>query len=89
MRRPSADPRAAHDAAKILPVAAALLFLPPFILVFAAPVTVAGVPLIVVYVFSIWLVIVLAAWLVSRRVEPHDGSDVPPDVGEPPGAGGG
>ena len=85
MRRPSADARAAHDAAKILPVAAAVLLLPPFILIFAAPASIAGVPLIVVYVFAAWAVIVLAAWLVARRVEP-DSPDGPPDVGEPPPA---
>ena len=87
MRRPSADARAAHDAAKILPVAAAVLLLPPFILIFAAPGTIAGVPLIIVYVFGIWAAIVLAAWLVARRVEPHDSPDAPPDVEEPPQAG--
>ena len=87
MRRPSADARAAHDAARILPVAAAILLLPPFILIFAAPANIAGVPLIVVYVFGIWAAIVLAAWLVARRVEPHDGSDAPPDVEEPRQAG--
>lgn len=62
------DAQAARDAATILPVAAAVLLLPPFILVFAAPVTVAGVPLIVVYVFAAWATIVLAAWLVARRL---------------------
>ena len=87
MRRPSADARAAHDAAKILPVAAAVLLLPPFILIFAAPASIAGVPLIVVYLFGIWAAIVLAAWLVARRVEPHDSPDAPPDVEEPPQAG--
>lgn len=85
MKRPSADARAAHDAAKILPVAAAVLLLPPFILVFATPATIAGVPLIVVYVFAAWAVIVVAAWLVARRVEP-DSPDGPQDVGEPPPA---
>jgi len=88
MSRPSADARAAHDAAKILPVAASVLLLPPFILIFAAPATVAGVPLIIVYVFGIWAAIVLAAWLVARRIEPRDGPDAASDAGEPPQAGG-
>lgn len=83
MKRPSADARAAHDAARILPVAAAILLLPPFILIFAAPAAIAGVPLIIVYVFGAWAVIVLAAWLVARRVETPDSADGPPDVGEP------
>jgi hypothetical protein len=86
MRRPAADARAVHDAAKILPVAAAILLLPPFILIFAAPATIAGVPLIIVYVFGIWAVIVVAAWLVARRVEPPDGPDITSDIEEPPQA---
>lgn len=85
MKGPTADARAAHDAAKILPIAAAVLLLPPFILVFAAPATIAGVPLIVVYVFAAWAVIVLAAWLVARRIE-LDSPDGRADVGEPPSA---
>jgi len=87
MKRPSADARAANDAARILPVAAALLLLPPFILIFAAPVTIAGVPLIIVYVFGVWGLIVLAARLVAGRVERRIGADGPPDAGAPPPAG--
>ena len=56
-----------NDAATLLPIAAAVLFLPPFILVFAAPVLVAGIPLIVVYVFGAWAFVVLCAWLVARH----------------------
>ena len=82
MKRPSADARAAHDAARILPIAAAILLLPPFILVFAAPATIAGVPLIVVYVLGAWAAIVLAAWLVARLVEMPDSADDQPD--QPP-----
>ena len=87
MSRGAADARVVHDTARILPVAAAVLLLPPFILIFAAPATIGGVPLIVVYVFGIWLMIVLVAWLVARRIERHDGPDLPPDAGEPPGMG--
>lgn len=67
MKRWEGDAQAARDAATLLPVAAAVLLLPPFILVFAAPVLVAGIPLIVVYVFAAWLLIILGAWLVARR----------------------
>ena len=67
MSRWEADAQSARDAATLLPVAAAVLLLPPFILVFAAPVHVAGIPLIVVYVFGVWATIILCAWLVARR----------------------
>ena len=67
MRRSQADEQGVRDAATLLPVAAAVLLLPPFILVFAAPVLIAGIPLIVVYVFGVWAAIVLCAWLVARR----------------------
>lgn len=62
------DAQAARDAATILPVAAAVLLLPPFMLVFTAPVLVAGIPLIVVYVFAAWASIVLGAWLAARHL---------------------
>lgn len=62
------DAQAARDAATILPVAAAVLLLPPFMLVFTAPVLVAGIPIIVVYVFAAWASIVLGAWLVARHL---------------------
>jgi hypothetical protein len=66
MSRWRAEAQGTRDAATLLPVAAAVLLLPPFILVFAAPVLVAGIPLIVVYVFGAWAAIILAAWLLSR-----------------------
>lgn len=67
MKRWRVDARAARDAATLLPVAGAVLLLPPFILVFAAPVLIAGIPLIVAYVFGVWAAIVFGAWLVARR----------------------
>jgi hypothetical protein len=67
MRRSEADEQNVRDVATLLPVAAAVLLLPPFILVFAAPVLVAGIPLIAVYVFGVWAAIVLCAWVLARR----------------------
>ena len=65
MRRGTADPQGTRDAASLLPVAAAILLLPPVIVVFAAPVLIAGIPLIVVYVFGVW-----AAFFPSRARSP-------------------
>lgn len=88
MRRSQADEQRVRDAATLLPVAAAVLLLPPFILVFAAPVLIAGIPLIVVYVFGVWAAIVLCAWMVARRhVQVSDSAGVsvhPEAAGEPP-----
>jgi hypothetical protein len=68
------DPERIRSAAILLPIASSILLLPPFILVFAAPVLVSGVPLIVIYVFGVWTAIVLAALLLSRRLEPAEPS---------------
>ena len=72
MRRWGADPQRVRDAATLLPVTAAILLLPPFILVFAAPVLVAGIPLIVLYVFGVWAAVVLCAWLLARNLAMAD-----------------
>lgn len=64
--------RHVRDMASILPVAAIVLFLPPMILVFSAPVLVAGVPLIVLYLYGVWAGIILVALLVARRLEDAD-----------------
>jgi hypothetical protein len=58
----------AKDAAVLLPFVVLLLFVPPVILAFAAPVMVAGIPLIVVYVYGVWAMSVLVAFLVARRL---------------------
>ena len=55
-----------------MPVVAVFLFLPPLILVFSAPVTVSGIPLIVVYLYGTWAVLVLAAFLVARGLARDD-----------------
>ncbi|MDZ5699795.1 hypothetical protein [Chelativorans sp. M5D2P16] len=60
--------RGARDAAKVLPFLAAVLLAPPIVLIFTAPVTIAGMPLIVVYLFGVWTAVVFAAFLLSRRL---------------------
>jgi hypothetical protein len=77
MSRWKSGTQGTRDAATLLPVAAAALLLPPFILVFAAPVLVAGIPLIVVYVFAVWAAIILGAWLLSRcHAQPPEGEGI-------------
>ena len=65
--------RRRHDGAVILPVFAALLFLPPFIGLFARPVTLFGLPLIVIWLFGIWLGLIAVAWRLSRLLSDGEG----------------
>ena len=65
---PDPDRRTAEDAAIVLPAVTAALLMPPLVLVFAAPVTVGGMPLIVVYVFGVWMAAILAAVALTRRL---------------------
>lgn len=73
-----------RDAATVLPFAATILLMPPLIGIFAAPVTLGGVPLIVLYVFAIWAAIVVGAFVLARRLtssSPHIPSEEPPAGG--------
>ena len=68
MKRWAADAEGLRDAAKLLPFTAAVLLLPPFILVFAAPALISGIPLIIIYVFGVWAAVVFCAWLLARQL---------------------
>lgn len=57
-----------RDAAMALPFLAAVLLTPPFIIIFAAPASVGSIPLIVAYLFSVWAVIIVVAFVIARRL---------------------
>ena len=63
------EPARTRDAATALPFLAAVLLLPPVILVFARPAAPWGVPLIVLYVFVVWSAVILASFLLARRLK--------------------
>jgi hypothetical protein len=70
MKKPSPDPARITDAARLLPILGAFLLMPPLVTLFAVSADLGGVPLIVVYLFGVWLaLIVCAAWL-ARRLAP-------------------
>lgn len=71
----------ARQAAGVLPILGLFLLVPPVIGLFAAPVDVAGVPLIVVYLFAVWLGLALATALLGRALELPE---PPADPAEPP-----
>lgn len=72
---PQEPPERARDAAVLLPVLGLFLLMPPVIGLFALPLRVAGVPLIVLYLFGVWFTLVLGAALMAwvlraRRAAP-------------------
>ena len=70
----------ARDAAVVLPLLGLFLLMPPVIALFATGTAMAGVPLIVVYLFGVWLALVLGAALLGRALQPR----TPPDACSPP-----
>ena len=73
-----------RDAGTLLPIVAAILFLPPLTLIFSAPVAIAGIPLILVYLFTAWALVIAAACVLASRIEDiavrHD--DTAPQPGD-------
>ena len=69
----------ARDAARLLPFIGLFLLLPPVIAPFAAPVDVLGVPLLVLYLFGVWLGLIVAAAVLARALAPQaQASENPP-----------
>ena len=63
---PNVPPRLVA-ASVLLPCLGLFLLMPPVVQLFALEVDVGGVPLMVVYLFGVWLaLIVCAAWLARR-----------------------
>jgi cytochrome c biogenesis protein CcdA len=65
---PTPSPRL-QAAAVLLPCLGLFLVMPPIIGLFAVPRDVAGIPLIVVYLFGVWLWLVACAAFISRRID--------------------
>lgn len=62
------------SAALFLTVVGALLFTPPLVSVFQIQRRLLGLPAEVIYLFTCWLLLVLGAWWLGRRL-PHEGED--------------
>jgi hypothetical protein len=54
----------------VLPLFGLFLLMPPIITVFAAQLDLGGIPLVVIYVFSVWAMLILCAALLARRLDP-------------------
>ena len=73
--RPASDAFRGHrarDAALVLPLAGLVLVAPPVINLFLADLTVLGAPLLAVYLFAVWGLLILAARLLARRLREDD-----------------
>lgn len=79
--------RRLESAARLLPVAGAILFLPPIALLFDEPVRLLGVPLTIFYLFGAWLALILVTALMGRFLHEADTDQVPgrSDKGHDPG----
>lgn len=58
-----------------LPLLGLFLLMPPALLVFGIPITIAGVPLIVVYIFGVWSFLIAGAYMLTRRLDPDTSVD--------------
>ncbi|HEX7044578.1 MAG TPA: hypothetical protein VF203_08180 [Burkholderiales bacterium] len=74
----------ARDAAALLPVLGVFLFMPPVITLFVAKLHIAGVPLIVAYLFGVWLALIACAALLARRLRERPARTRPAESAEPP-----
>ncbi len=78
-----------RDLARILPFLGVVAFSPSLLLLFAQAGDVAGAPGLVVYIFSVWAGLVIAALVLAHRLAPvnatRDDPDAPPETrGEQP-----
>lgn len=68
MKTPAPDSSRLLDLAVLLPCVGLLLLMPPFIGLFTRPVTVFGIPLLVLYLFGVWALLIAATALLARRL---------------------
>ncbi len=65
---PPPPPPRLRDAAVVLPLVGLFLLMPPTITLFADRYQVAGVPLIVAYLFGVWIALIGCAALLARGI---------------------
>lgn len=62
------------SAALVFTLLGAVLFMPPIATVFQIHRLLLGVPAEVIYLFAVWVLLVVGAWWLSKRL-PHEGED--------------
>ena len=86
MKSQAPVPARTRNAAALLPAIGVFLWMPPVITLFSGGIEVAGVPLIVAYLFGTWLLLIVCAALLTRRLgqRPQPPMPLDPPVGAPP-----
>jgi hypothetical protein len=75
-----------REAALLIPLFGVFLILPPILGLFDGPHAVAGIPILHIYLFAVWLALVGAAFWLSRRLgrdDPDPGSEGGPSAPPP------
>ncbi len=86
-RDPDLDRRRFSDTAIVLPLAGTFLLMPPFIRVFVTGTDIAGIPVVVAYLFAVWFALILVAWRLAAPLRDSMQTDTPgASDGEPPEA---
>lgn len=67
--------RKARDAALIIPLMGLLLLTPPLAQTFAIGETIAGVPIVVLYIFAIWAALIAIARLLAIRLSADEDAE--------------
>lgn len=68
-------PQRLRQTAALVPLLGLALLLPPLIALFTLPLTLGGVPLIVLYLFALWAVLIGAAAWLARRLDDADAGE--------------
>lgn len=70
-----ADQRKLENIAVALPVFGIAMILPPIVGVFTSEARILGVPVIVIYLFSMWVLFIFGTYMLSRRLRANTVSD--------------
>ena len=73
------DDGAVASAAVALPLLGLFLLMPPVVTLFASGMGVAGVPLIVIYLFGVWIALIVCAALLAWRLRRRGGDGAADD----------
>jgi hypothetical protein len=70
------DSRKLESAALLLTVLGAMLIVPPLALLFQVERRVLGIPVEVIYLFTVWAGLIAGAWWLGRRLPREPAADV-------------